>query len=187
MIKKFMDIGRIRPDGYDTIKKKYLITNDENLFTDGYEKIATIDVIPESDINKYHYFLFFHSDDEYLYHIEKIIKSGGTFSVHPNAEKSNYVHANRNTRLALMDTLTRSNIISHYNEIVHGNICQAIEQTRNLEGDYIEIGVYKGGSAITAINYMRHAKIDRMSYFMDTYDGFNYEEAERSCDIHWNG
>lgn len=184
-IHKFSDINMVHPDGFVTDKKKYLITNVNELNIEGYEKIPTIDILPENDIHKYHFFMYFESDDEYLHHIDKIIRYNGTFSVCPHAEKTNYVHSNRNTRLALMDTLNRSDVISHYNENVHGNICQALEQTRNLEGDYVEIGVYKGGSALTALNYMRYANINRMSYFLDTYNGFNYETAIKSSDIHW--
>ena len=55
-----------------------------------------------------------------------------------------------------------------------------------MEGDYIEIGVYKGGSALTALNYMKYSNINRKSYFIDTYDGFNYEEASNSIETHWN-
>lgn len=50
----------------------------------------------------------------------------------------------------------------------------------------MEIGVYKGGSALTALNYMKHANIKRKSYFLDTYDGFNYTEADTSSETHWN-
>lgn len=186
MIKKFKDINIVHPDGYETTKPKYVITNDKDLHVDGYHKISTIDEITEDMIPKSHFFLYFQCDDEYLYHLDKIIKNKGTFSVHPCAEKTNYVHSNKNATMAMNDTLNHISEISHYNEIIHGNICQALEQTKHIEGDYVEIGVYKGGSALTALNYMRHAKIDKISYFFDTYDGFNYEEASNSSDIHWN-
>jgi hypothetical protein len=186
-IQKFNDLKIIHPDGYETNKKKYFITNVSEISINNYETISSIDIIPQQYIKDCHFFLFFHSDDEYLYHLDKIIINKGTFSVHPNANKTNYVHSNKYTRFALMDTLNKNDEISHYNEIIHGNICQAIEQTRKIEGDYVEIGVYKGGSALTALNYMRYANINRKSYFVDTYDGFNYNEANESSDIHWNG
>jgi hypothetical protein len=37
---------------------------------------------------------------------------------------------------------------------VHENICEALEITKDVEGDYVEVGVYKGGSALTALNYL---------------------------------
>lgn len=185
MIHKFQENEKIFPEKYDTDKKRYFITNSPSLNVTGYEKIPSIDFIEECNISKYHYFLFFECDDEYLYHLDKIIKFGGTFSAHPRSEKTNYVYTNKNARQALHDTLIWKNEISHYNEIIHGNICQALEQTRTLEGAYVEIGVYKGGSALTALNYMRLANINRQSYLLDTYDGFNYETAMQSSDVYW--
>jgi hypothetical protein len=185
-VQKFQDLRAVQPSAYNGNKKKYLITDEELVNIPDYEKISTIDQIQEKDIGNYHYFLFFHGDDEYLYHIDKIIKNGGTFSVHQCADKTNYVHSNHYARLALNDTLNRIDEISHYNENIHGNICQAIDQTKDLEGVYLEVGVYKGGSALTALNYMHYAGIHRKSYFINTFDGFNYTEAEKSSDIFWN-
>ena len=88
--------------------------------------------------------------------------------------------------MALTDTLRCNSEISHFNEIIHGNICQALEQTKHLEGDYVEIGVYLGGSALTSLNYMKHSNIKRKAYLLDTFDGFDYEEATNSCETHWN-
>ena len=36
----------------------------------------------------------------------------------------------------------------------HENICEALEITKDMEGDYVEVGVYKGGTALTALNYL---------------------------------
>jgi hypothetical protein len=163
---------------------KYLITN-TILNIDGFITINSIDDIDKNDIVNSLFYLHFISDDQYLYHLDKIILNNGKFLIHVNGDKSNYVHSNYNCNLALTDTIKCNNEISHYNEIIHGNICQALEQTKNLEGDYIEIGVYKGGSALTALNYMKYSKINRKSYFLDTFDGFNYDEATNSCETNW--
>ena len=67
------------------------------------------------------------------------------------------------------------------------NIFQGLEVTRGVEGDYVEIGTYQGASARAALNYMRRADIQRTAYFLDTYEGFSYEEAEKSSDSAWFG
>jgi len=167
-------------------KNKYLITNQLELIIPNFTKLNSIDDLNTNDISNNVFILFFDTDDEYLYHIDKIYKNNGKLIVYPFGEKSNYVHSNKNCKLSLEKTLKRIDDISHYDEIIHGNICQAIEQTKDLEGCYIEIGVYKGGSALTALNYMEYSNILRKSYFLDTYDGFNYSEADSSCDTHWN-
>ena len=56
-----------------------------------------------------------------------------------------------------------------------------------LLGAYVEIGVYKGGSAFTALEYMRRSAISRPVVLMDTFEGFNYEEAAQSAEGLWNG
>lgn len=168
--------------GFSTTK--YLITNTE-LKVDDFINLNSIDDIDTSDIKNNLFYLHFNSDDEFLYHLDKIIKNNGKFINHMNASKFNYVYSNKNCNLALTDTLKCINEISHYDEIIHGNICQALEQTKHLEGDYIEIGVYKGGSALTALNYMKHSNIKRKSYFLDTFDGFDYDEATNSSETRW--
>ena len=65
-------------------------------------------------------------------------------------------------------------------------LIQCIEITKNIEGDYIEIGVLLGSSACMGLTYMQNANINRKSYFLDTYEGFNYNESEKSLDLHWN-
>jgi hypothetical protein len=171
-------------NNYSHLENKFLITNTD-LQINNFKKILSIDEISIDVIKNSLFFLYFETDDEYIYHLDKIINNNGKFVIHKNYNKYNYVYSNKNCKLALIDTLRRKNDISHYNEIIHGNICQALEQTKKLEGDYVEIGVYKGGSALTALNYMKHANIARKSYLFDTFDGFDYEEATNSAETHW--
>jgi len=66
------------------------------------------------------------------------------------------------------------------------NIIQAIDLTRNIEGDYLEIGVYQGRSSHMALAYMREAKINRRAHFIDVFEGFTYEAAHGSSDALWD-
>ena len=93
--------------------------------------------------------------------------------------------SNFNILETLKRTQLKSDRTSHLNNIIHENICQALEYTRELEGDYVEVGVYKGGSAYSAMTYCDISSIDRRFYLIDTFDGFNYEEARISPDIIW--
>ena len=65
------------------------------------------------------------------------------------------------------------------------NIIQVLENIKNVEGDYVEIGVYKGGSAYTALKYLKERKIDKKVYLLDTFEGFQYKEARESNDRFW--
>ena len=65
------------------------------------------------------------------------------------------------------------------------NIIQALEITRHIPGDYLEIGVYQGRSAHLALNYMSRAKLERRSFFLDVFEGFTYDKAQSSSDLIW--
>ncbi len=67
------------------------------------------------------------------------------------------------------------------------NIVQAIDATRNVNGDFVEVGVFRGSSARVAVRYMDYIKIERSCWFMDVFIGFNYEEAKDSVDRLWEG
>jgi predicted O-methyltransferase YrrM len=65
------------------------------------------------------------------------------------------------------------------------NIMQVIEVTAHVPGDYVEIGVYKGTSALAALRYMKARGMHRRSWFLDTFEGFAYEAARVSRDAVW--
>ncbi len=73
----------------------------------------------------------------------------------------------------------------HFCPVDFENIFQAIKASNTLEGDYVEIGTFKGDSASAALNYMKKTGINKRAYFIDTYEGFNYEQAFKSNDTFW--
>lgn len=97
-----------------------------------------------------------------------------------------YFHTNRIAYETLMDEQSNDSRI-HYCPIDFENIFQGLEATRDLPGDYVEIGTYQGASARAALNYMRRSGIRRVAYFLDTYEGFTYEDAQKSSDSAWYG
>ena len=66
-------------------------------------------------------------------------------------------------------------------------LMQIIKETRHLQGSYVEIGVSWGSSARIALHYMRKTAIERSCYFIDTFDGFSYDEVHQSVDRYWTG
>lgn len=73
----------------------------------------------------------------------------------------------------------------HFCPVDFENIFQALKASKTLEGDYVEIGTFKGDSASAALNYMKKANINKKAYFIDTYEGFNYKQAFKSNDTFW--
>ena len=65
------------------------------------------------------------------------------------------------------------------------NIFQALKASQTQEVNFVEIGTFKGDSASAALNYMKKANINKKAYFIDTYEGFNYEQALKSNDTFW--
>lgn len=97
-----------------------------------------------------------------------------------------YYHINKYAYEALLDEWKKPDRVPfYYNAGDFEVIFQAIEQTKDLPGCYVEIGTYKGASARAALNFLKRIYSDKMAYFCDTYEGFNYEEAKNSEDKLW--
>jgi O-methyltransferase len=50
-------------------------------------------------------------------------------------------------------------------------VCWAAERGAQLEGDFVECGVNRGGYALSVINYVGFAKLAKTFYLLDTYEG----------------
>lgn len=62
------------------------------------------------------------------------------------------------------------------------NLTQALHFTKYLKGDYLEIGVYKGKSALVALGYMSRQKTNKHAYLVDLFDGFVNKTSKTSPD-----
>lgn len=61
-------------------------------------------------------------------------------------------------------------------------ICYALEKTKNLKGSYVECGVFKGTTLLTANEFCRLRKIDRNFIGCDTFSGFPETEEVNNND-----
>lgn len=139
--------------------------------------------------------MFFYTDDKYINEINTIIKYSGHFTIFRNfsyrpttiaqLNSRNYVWTNQKALLSVNDTLLQGS--SKFELQVHGNLCQALEMTKNLEGDIVEIGVYLGGSAQTILNYLKNISLKRNVYLLDLFEGFTDEGSKQSSDTFWYG
>lgn len=53
--------------------------------------------------------------------------------------------------------------------------CWAAKKAVDLEGDFVECGVYKGTLSRTIINYVGFEKLDKKFYLLDTFGGFDFK------------
>ncbi len=156
--------------------------------------IRNLDGISPEKIRSSIFYIYFNCDSDALLSLRKIVEFGGKFIPHKDFSKTQYRFINRLALNALKRTDSKNKRISHFDvrQGIHENICEALEITKNLQGDYLEIGVYKGGSALTAVNYLDELNIKygdkfprKKAWLLDTYDGFTYEVARESSDVIW--
>lgn len=167
-------------------KHRFLITDDARLHVPGYTSFTSIDSIDPDLIPDSIFLVFFHTDDDYVYTLKKIKDHQGIFlSLDHFIPKTRYSWVDKHALRAIDHAFSFGSKISHQNIDVHETICQALNITRHVPGDYVEIGVYKGGSALTALTYMNYTGITRDAYFFDTFDGMTYSEALESSDVIW--
>ena len=161
-------------------------------------KIKNLNDLSKKDIYNSFFFIALHSDDLILEDIKKIIDNHGFFrpffvsrsqTINTFETTTSYRFTNINCLKSLNNTFKKLDRISHFGMstvTTHENICEALEITKDVKGDYVEVGVYKGGSAFTALNYLHQINSKKKAYLLDTYEGFNYEESEKSSDITWH-
>jgi hypothetical protein len=147
--------------------------------------------LTSAEIESSVFYVYFTFDSDALPELKRIVENGGKFIPNLEWSKTFYRFVDKSCYTALVKTWSKKQRISHLNILVHENICEAISITRELSGDYLEIGVYKGGTLLTAINYLseisQYTKTPRKVVGLDTFDGFNYSQARQSNDIIWSG
>jgi hypothetical protein len=148
--------------------------------------LSSLDEMDDDEISESAFYVYFSVDEMCIEPVRRIIACGGMFIPPMQFSKTAY------SRIAasVAETLVESNAAVGQlfgGEELHENICQAVDMTRDVEGDFLEIGVFTGSSAVTAMTHMRNRGIKRKCFLMDTFEGFTYSEAAASADGIWNG
>lgn len=133
-------------------------------------------------------------DDLGMPFIDYIVKAGGKFSPVHSYLPSLYCNIRKSAMDALLAEYKRQKEEGYLKWGVGSffgrdqlNLFQAIDLTAGLEGDFVEIGCFRGSTARVALRYMALNGIQRKCYFLDVFDGFNYESAKKSADSVWAG
>ncbi|HIS36625.1 TPA: class I SAM-dependent methyltransferase [Candidatus Scatousia excrementigallinarum] len=173
------------------IKQKY--TKDIYLLTDISEPIDICHVISVSDISSLQdkentiFVLAYNQDFSGILAIKELQKYNLKYlSIEQyGTPQARYYHINENAYKTLLEE-SNNNPLQHFCPGDFENIFQALETTKNLEGDYVEIGTFQGASARATLNYRNKSNINKKCYFIDTYEGFSYAEAQNSQDMLWS-
>jgi hypothetical protein len=163
--------------------KEIVIISDSDFAPKNYRRINISEIPFISDKDKYAFLVVFDQDFLAREAVKVLTDNGCKYYVPP---KHQYVTRYFNTDKDAFETLLdESKLDGMFCPPDFENIFQALAATRDLSGAYVEVGVFQGASAHAALNYMQRAGIKRQSYFLDTYEGFTYEEAKKSEDPVW--
>ncbi|MBS0274419.1 MAG: class I SAM-dependent methyltransferase [Proteobacteria bacterium] len=148
--------------------------------------LESLDELDDAKIGQSAFYVYFSVDEKAVAPIQHIVRCGGLFIPPMQFSKTTY------PRVAqfVEDTLVESDgaVGGLFGERqLHENICQAVDMTRDVEGDFLEVGVFTGSSAVVAMTHMRNRGMRRKCFLMDTFEGFTYAEAEDSADGIWSG
>lgn len=148
--------------------------------------LSSLDQLDDSEIAESAFYVYFSVAEKCVEPIRRIIACGGMFVPPMEFAKTTYKQVAEHVRATLEESNAAVGQL-FCGEELHENICQAVDMTRNVEGDFLEIGVFTGSSGVTAMTHMRNRGIHRNCYLMDTFEGFTYDEAAKSADGIWSG
>ena len=172
---------------------KTLLTDIEferQLIPKNFEVCSSLSELTAGQIKAGTFVPLFTCDDLALPNLRAIRDCGGKFVSPKMAHKHSYRFVDSYALRALEITASSARRISHFDVGIHENICEAVRITSRLEGSFVEIGVYKGGSALTALSMMTLLSesgkgVKRDAWLLDTFEGFSYGEAFSSPDSGW--
>lgn len=150
--------------------------------------ISSGDIYDATESNSY--VLFFESDEtacRVMSDIKKKNSSSAVIGVDMPCPTARYMDVDdicRKTMAFEYAAQTELGITQYFDPNDFQGIAQALNMTKNVDGDYVEVGAYWGCSGRFALSYMRETK-PRRAWIFDTFEGFCYEAAEKSQDALW--
>lgn len=165
-------------------KTSYILSDLEDVFPNEYNRINNEDIDAHKDEDCI--FILAYNKDFLAIESAKLLEQKGLkyYALPIPFPLARYFHTDK----ASFDTLKEESNTSndwHFCPVDFENIFQVLDTCKNLEGDYVEIGTFKGDSASAALNFMQRKGIDKKAYFLDTFIGFDYDEAYASQDGLW--
>ncbi len=123
--------------------------------------------------------------------IERLHDLGGKYIGAFILEPMKYSRLNSVARIAVEEEL-ESQQVGGFAKFDFGagdflGLIQALDIADKVEGAYVEVGCFQGSSGCAVLNYLSKAEKVRNCYFLDVFDGFDYEDAKTSADGFWLG
>jgi hypothetical protein len=167
----------------DYTDKEMLILTDADFVPKGWRRIEVSDIEKYKDDQNVAFLVAYDQDFRALETVKTLTAHGCKYYVPPKHQYvARYFNLDRHAYETLEEEAGFGGLFCPPD---FENIFQALTATRDLPGAYVEIGVFQGASSHAALNYMRRTGIRRESWFLDTYEGFTYDEAQDSEDQVW--
>ena len=147
--------------------------------------LSSLDELGDAEIGNSAFYVFFRVDEACVSAIRRIIACGGPSVPPMQFAKTTYSRVAAHVAETLKKESDRAVGQLFCGEELRENICQAVDMTRDVAGDFVEIGVFTGSSAVTAMTYMRNRGIARRCTLICMFEGFTYSEAADSADGIW--
>ena len=179
------DLRQVRKNVYILTTNPEIMQHDFVSETDGL--ITSLCDFSDTQIANSAFYVYARVADLALPWLRRIVDCKGIFAPPPFFGKQPYYLINEHVVTSFNQTGEALNNDPFGDVELHSQICQAVELTKDVVGDFVEIGVYSGSSALTALHHMKNINVSRRSWLIDTYSGFIYTEAKNSADIIWSG
>ncbi len=179
------DLKKLRPRLYVLTNRPEQVETEFAAETNGV--IEDLRALSDDDIAQSAFYVYFSRAELALAPLRRIVAAGGLFAPPPVWTKQPF-HA---ISACALDSYNEAGERLGHDPFmgpeVHAQLCQAAELTRDVAGDFVEVGVFSGSSALTALTHMRNIGLRRRCWLLDTYSGFTYKAATKSPDIIWSG
>jgi hypothetical protein len=149
--------------------------------------VSTIDDFNDDMVRNSVFYVYFSRAEMALPSLRRIVACGGLFAPPPHFSKVPFHLVSTHA----YNSFNHAGILLGHEPFtgleVASQLCQAAELTRSIPGDFVEVGVFSGSSALVSLLHMRSIGVQRRCYLLDTYTGFTYESAKSSSDMIWGG
>jgi len=149
--------------------------------------ISSIEQYKNSNESIPTFLMYFKNDDDAFEQIQQIQQIQGKILPESDSKKTEIRFRDKKIFEALKSTWEHADVLSHLKIEIHENLLSSIKFIASLKGAYCEVGVYKGGTAFTALGYLKRTDQDRQAVFIDTFEGFEYIQSYDSFDSEWFG
>lgn len=151
---------------------------------DFFEDRAGLDALALEDIA---ILLAFEDDEAACDAVRYIMAHGGRYTSLNLLHPAQYHHINWTWREIAHREQQRQveEGFSKWNVPDFDNLIQALESTKAVEGDFLEVGCFRGSSGSAVLAYLSETGQPKRCWFLDVFEGFTYKEAFESSDARW--